>query len=158
MIEIKHLLRRKYIDKLATLTYLNQPIPVNSDYLQVAPAILPLGNSSHIQAYVIVQNQTVNDDSLKCGINQNTSLQLDIVTVFNANSGSSLQSEEISQEIMDLLFPLGGKVLDISIAGFVIWRGWLESSRSITQETADNRIFRNILIFNHSITQGTSTT
>lgn len=153
MKEIKHLLRKAYLEKLAGLTYLNQAIPVDQDYLNVPPAILPIGNSTQVLAHVIFQNQTVNDSSLKCSINQETSLQLDVVTQFNANSGNSAHAELITQEIFDLLFTSDQQRLSFPIPGLNVWRAWLESSRQLSEETKDIRIFRNILIFNHSVQQ-----
>lgn len=153
MIDIKPLLRKAYIDKLAGLTYLAQSVPVDHEYLTSEPAVLPVGNSTLIEAYVIINNQTVNDNSYKCGINQSSSLQLAVTTVFNANSGNSLHSELIANEIFALLFTENEKRIYFDTEGLGVWRAWLESSRVIVEETKDKRIFRNILIFNHSVTQ-----
>lgn len=153
MKEIKHILRKAYLDRLASLTYLSTSIPVDQDYLNGPAAILPVGNSSKIEAYVIIQNQTVNDRSPKCGIDQDTTLQLDVITVFNANSGNSYHAEMITQAAFNLLFTPDSKRITFTIADMYLWRGWLESSRQIVQETSESKIFRNVLIFQHSISQ-----
>lgn len=153
MIEIKHTLRKAYIDRLATLTYLGQSIPVDQDYLNGAPAYLPVGNSTQIEAFVIIQNQTVTDRSPFCGVVQDTSLQLDVVTVFNANAGNSYHAEMIAQEIFDLLFTTDTKRIIFTLTDLNMWRGWLDSSRQLVQETSDSKVFRNVLIFQHSISQ-----
>lgn len=154
MKEIKHLIRKAYVDKLAGLSYLSQPIPIGDNKLTVPPAVLNLGNSTKIQAFVIIQNQTVNDSPIsKCGINQETSIQLDIVTVYNNNSGQSLHAELIAQLVFDKLFDTDSKFLELTIPGVHVWRGWLEGSRIIEDNTLDKSIYRNILIFNHSVSQ-----
>lgn len=153
MIEVKHILRKAYIDRLATLTYLATSIPVDQDYLNGHPALLQIGNSTPIQAYVIIQNQTVTDRSPFCGVVQDTTLQLDVVTVFNANAGNSYHAEMITQKIFDLLFTSDTKRIIFTLTDLNMWRGWLDSSRQLTQETSDSKIFRNVLIFQHSISQ-----
>lgn len=141
MIDITGPLRKAYYDALNG----NISVPVCEQYLDT-------NQYPNATKYVIIQNQTVNDASLKCGINQDSSLQLDIVTIFNANSGGSRQAELIANEILELIFPVKEIVLPAQI-GIKIWRGWLEGSRNITQETSTSRIFRKILILNHTITQ-----
>lgn len=154
MKEIKHILRKAYLDRLnGAITYLGVNIPVDQDYLNGAPALIQIGNSTPIEAYVILQNQTVTDNSPFCHVNQDTTLQLDVVTVFNANSGNSSHAELITQAIFDLLFTTDAKRITFSLTDLNLWRGWLENSRQITQESADDKIFRNVLIFQHSISQ-----
>lgn len=153
MKDIKPILRKGYLDALSSLTYLGVSIPVDHEFLTKQEAILPIGNSTKVKAYVIIQNQTVTDDSPKCLVNQNTSLQLDVVTIFNANAGTAYHSEQISNAILDILFPGSSLDMELSLQYGNLWRGWLESTRTIVQETNTSRIFRNILIFNHTINQ-----
>ena len=155
MIEVKHLLRKAYIDKLAGLNLGGQSIPVCESYLpsNKKPGVLNLAGLPKGEAYVIIHNQTVDDASTKCGVNQGASLQMDIVTVYPAIGGSSLASELIANEVFSLLYPNGGQQMDISIPNLNVWRAWLVSSISIEQDTKESKIFRNNLIFNHSIQQ-----
>lgn len=157
MIDIKSNIRKTIIDSLAGLTYLTVSIPVNQDYLTDAPAQIPLGNSGGFQAYVIFQNQTVNPNNTKMCLNENSSFQLDVVTVFNANSGGSVHAETIGTNILTILNPANTPNFDITIAGMNTWRMKLTSTRGITQETAQTRVFRNILIFELSVNQYAST-
>jgi hypothetical protein len=155
MIEVKTALRTAYFGALQNnINYLGVNIPMDQDFFNGVPATLPIGNSTQVQAYVIFQNQTVNDNNSPfCHVNQNTSCQLDIITRFNANSGNSYHAEQITQKIFDLLFTSDPKRIIFTLTGLNMWRGWLESSRALVQETSDERIFRNILIFQHSISQ-----
>lgn len=155
MIDIKPYIRKAIIDKLlnAPLRYLTIPIPVNQDYLTDNPAVIPLGNSSQFQAYVIFQNQTVNNASTKMCMNENTSFQLDVVTVFNANSGGSIHAENIGSSILTILDPTNTPNMELDVPGVFVWKMRMLSTRSITQETNTSRVFRNILIFDLSVNQ-----
>jgi len=155
MIEIKTALRSAYFSALQdNVNYLGVNIPMDQDFFNGTPATLPIGNSSQVQAYIVFQNQTVNDNNSPfCHVNQNTSCQLDVVTLFNANSGNSYHAEKITQAIYDLLFTTDPKRITFNLPDLNLWRGWLESANALVQETSDQRIFRNVLIFQHSISQ-----
>lgn len=157
MIDIKSNIRKAVIDSLSGLKYLNVPIPVNQDYLTDYPANISLGNVGGFQAYVIFQNQTVNNNSTKMCLNENSSFQLDVVTVFNANSGGSIHAENIATSILTILNPGNTPNMDLSASGMKVWKMRLLSTRSISQETSSNRIFRNILIFDLSVNQWQTT-
>ena len=155
MIDIKSNIRKAIIDKLlaAPLTYQGKVIPVNQDYLTDAPAQITLGNVGGFQAYVIFQNQTVNNNSTKHCLNENSSFQLDVVTVFNANSGGSIHAENIGSSILTILDPSNTPNMDLDASGMYVWKMRMLSTRAISQETANSRVFRNILIFDMSVNQ-----
>jgi hypothetical protein len=153
MIDIKSNIRKAIIDELAGLTYTSVPIPVNQDFLTSPAANINLGNVGGFQAYVIFQNQTVNPNNTKQCLNENSSFQLDIVTVFNANSGGSIHAENIATSILTILNPNNTPNFDITISGMNTWRMRLVSTRSIAQETNTSRVFRNILVFELSVNQ-----
>jgi len=153
MIDIKSNIRKTIIDDLAGLTYTGVSIPINQDFLTDQPANINLGNAGGFQAYVIFQNQTVNPNNTKQCLNENSSFQLDIVTVFNANSGGSIHAENIATSILTILNPENTPNFDIVIPGMNTWRMKLTSTRSIAQETNTSRVFRNILIFELSVNQ-----
>lgn len=155
MIDIKSNIRKAVIDSLlnAPLAYMGKNIPVNQDYLTDAPAIIPMGNVGGFEAYVIFQNQTVNNASTKMCFNENCSFQLDVVTVFNANSGGSIHAENIASSILTILDPSGTPNMDLSASGMTVWKMRMLSTRAISQETSTSRIFRNILIFDLSVNQ-----
>lgn len=155
MIDIKSNIRKAVIDKLKNypLTYQSVAIPINQDYLTSAPAVIPLGNAGGFQAYVIFQNQTVNNNSPKMCLNENTSFQLDVVTVFNANAGGSIHAENIGGNILSILDPANTPNMDLAASGMTVWKMRLLSTRGITQETSTSRVFRNILIFDLAVNQ-----
>lgn len=155
MIEVKHLLRKAYGNKLSTLSFNGMAVQVFQNYLpsNFKNNTYAIDGQPNGSAYVIIQNQTVDDDSTKCGVNQNSSIQLDVVTKYPATGGSTLLSELITNQIFALLYPNGGQKMDLSITGVNLWRSWLVGSRTIEETTNDSKIFRNILIFNHSIQQ-----
>ncbi len=153
MIDIKSNIRKTVIDNLAGLTYTGVSIPVNQDFLTSSPANINLGNVGGFQAYVIFQNQTVNNNSPKQCLNENSSFQLDVVTVFNANSGGSVHAESIGTSILTILNPNDTPNMDLSASGMTVWKMRLLSTRSIAQETSTSRVFRNIMIFDLSVNQ-----
>lgn len=155
MKEVKHLLRKAYYDVLKDIKFDGKPLQVVQNYLPTKDIIntFKVDSSPQGQAYIVMSNQTVNDDSPKCLINQNASIQLDIVTVMPSTGGSTLLAEKITDKVFELLFPNGGNEMNISIPDMHVWRSWLVSSRTIEEVTPSNLIYRNILIFNHSINQ-----
>jgi len=156
MREIKHLLRKNYIDRLSGLTYRGVAIPVDDEYLTKTAAQLNIGNSTGVQAYVLIQNQTTNDDSPKCGIIQNSTLQIHIYTEFNPNSGNYAHADLIGDAILQILMPGSSKQIAFDINGYQVVRAWEENSMQLSEETPNKRIFRNILVLNHTIAQLTT--
>lgn len=152
MIEVSHLLRKAYIATLSPINYLGKVIPIYDTFEKEA-AILPIGNSTQCFAYILIHDITVNDDSLKCGVNQNASIQVQIVTKFNANTGESLHSEIIGSLCLQKLAPNSQRIEVTLDDPAYNWLGRYESSRPINSETATNRIFTKNYIFSHKINQ-----
>lgn len=157
MIEIKPYLRRAYLEKLNNVVYEGVVIPFDDENLTKDPAYIVVGNSTPIEAYVLIQNQMVQDNSPKCSVNQNTQLQLDVVTRFpnggGANTGNYAHADFISSEILQILFPFSPNKIDLHLENAQLWMGFLETSRHILEEHAEERVYRNVLILNHSIKQ-----
>lgn len=147
------LLRQSYIDALSSLSYHGVSIPVFDEYVisGYQLPVIPISTYLQPKAYVLVKNQTVNDASLKCGINQNMSLQLDVVTVYDSDSGGFKLSELIAQKICNLIFT--SNKLNISNVELNIWKGVLESTTNISEESQTNRIYRTVLLLNHTVQQ-----
>lgn len=149
-------LRLAYVQALSSLKLNGVAIPVVDEYLNVSEAQLNITPTLKAKAHVKITNQTNNDASLKCAINQNHTLQLDCTVTFPANSGGYLQSELIADNCLDLLFD--GMKTKLNSEYLNIWRAWEEGARNITEETTTSRIFRRVLIFNHSLQQKEITT
>jgi hypothetical protein len=152
MIEVSHLLRKAYIATLSPINYLGKVIPIYDTFEKEA-VTLPVGNSTQCFAYILIHDITVNDDSAKCGINQNASIQVQVVTKFNANTGESLHSEIIGSLCLQKLAP-NSQIVKINLdEPAYSWFGRMESNRPINSETATNRIFTKNYIFSHKINQ-----
>lgn len=154
MIEIESPIRTAFITALRDqITYLGKVIPIDEENLNVAPAQIQVGNSTGFEAFMLVRNQTVNDDSAKCSINQNSSIQLDCVTTFNGNSGNSYHAQQIKNLVFAILFPNGGKRLQLSMVGLYMWRGWYLSGRTTVDQDTNTKTYRSLAIFSMSVGQ-----
>lgn len=157
MIQIFSPLREAYITKLASLSYLGVNIPVDDENLTQPKAELPVGNSTGVQAWVLLTDQTLQDNSSKCCVNQNTQLTIDVYTEFMAatgsNSGNYTHSDKIAGQILAILFPNCSNIVDISMPEAQIWLGYLETSLHIMEEYSSSRLYRTVLILNHSVKQ-----
>lgn len=160
MIEVKHYLRKAYLQKFASLTYQGKAIPMDDENLTKPPAVFNYGNIP-VEAYVLIQNQTLQDASPKCAVNQNTQLQLDVTTVFptgTTNNGGYMLADQISDVILQELFPGAINQIDLPFPEAQLWNGYLVSSQHLFSEFEASRVYRNILILNHSIKQNQLTT
>lgn len=157
MIEIKPYIRKAILQKLNSVTYLGETIPFDDENLTKPVAKLPIGNAMGVDAYVLLRNQTVQDDSPKCSVSQNTQIQLDVITWFanggGANTGNYAHADLISSEILQILFPFAPNKIDLNIPEAQIWGGSLVSSRHIMEDHAEGRYYRNILNINIGVKQ-----
>lgn len=152
MLEVSHLLRKAYIAKLNNLTYLGKLIPVYDEYEREG-VLLPIGNTTQCIAYCLIKDITVNDDSPKCGISEDVSIQLQVVTKFNANTGENLYAELIGNLALLILSGGGNRVVVDVDPPFDNFIGRKISSRAINSETKTNRIFTKNYVFLHKISQ-----
>jgi hypothetical protein len=145
------LLRESYISLFQNYEYNGVSIPFFDEYVSPSIALPQIQISTYLapKCYVLITNQTTNDASLKCYRNENLSLQLDVTTIYDANSGGFKLAELIANDILEKLFI--GQQIQLTNNELNIWRGWLESSPNISEETQTSRIFRKILVLNHSI-------
>lgn len=153
MIEIAPLLRKAYVSKLSNLVFFSKVVPV-WDTFEKEATIYP--NINNMQAYILIKDITVNDDSPKCSINEDVSIQVQVVTMFNANTGESLYSEQLGNTVLGALMPFSRNRVDIGELGNEqawSWIGRKVSARQINSETATTRIFSRNYIFSHKITQ-----
>lgn len=145
-------LRKAYVSKLENVFYLGVQLPVYDTYAKSGREI----NSGFIGilAYILIKDITVNDDSPKCGITQDVSIQVQVVTLTHAETGEGLHSERIGSEVLKALIPSGTNKVDIrEIDGAVSWSGRFVSSRPIDSVTPTQKIFTRNYIFLHKITQ-----
>lgn len=158
MIEVKHLIRQSLLAKLANLTYLGVSIPVDDENLTHTPATI-LGAGPGVQAYVLIQNQTSQDASAKCGVNENVQTQLAVTTLFTAaqgaNYGNYAHADLIASAILQILFPSSPQI-DLTLSGGVatLWKGIKRDSiHPPSEEYPTGRAYRNIIILDVSVSQ-----
>lgn len=150
-------LRKAYVLALSNLTYKGVKIPVYEEKATPTTnrpfANIPYGNTT-VQAYIVLLNQTSNDNSSKCIRNDQASIQVQITTVWPQDKGGSLMAEEISDLVTAELFDESGLFnLMVLPTPFEIWKGVLEGARNMPYETETNSVWVRQLILNNWITQ-----
>lgn len=126
------------------IVYANKKVGVFEEYYAPATgntkALFNVGTSP-VEAYIILLNQTNNNDPLnKCGRNDELSIQIQINTVWPASKGGSKVAEEISNLILAKLFP--DSDLNATVVfpnGFVCWKANVESTRNINFDANESR-------------------
>lgn len=157
MVDVFLPVRQALIERLSTLEYLSIPIPVDDENLTHPKAILPVGTPP-VAAWVLIQNQTMQDNSGQCCINQDTQLQIDILTEFPAgtgqNAGSYTHADNIANAILELLFEGCSNQSTLELEdGLNMWRQWRSGGTHLMSEFTNSRIYRNILIMSFSVQQ-----
>jgi len=106
-------------------------IPVYEEYLPDDGVIATLPAPNLCDAYIVLKNQTANEDILhKCGHNDQSSIQIQVYTNFSNGRGGSKTAEEITAKIFDLLFVDGKFKLNMP-SELHLWKGAIESTRNI---------------------------
>jgi hypothetical protein len=145
-------LREAYIDKLGTLQILGETIPVYDEFMGATVA-----NIGYAQAYCLVTNQTAQDILIKTGFYNDCSITVDIVTKFPKNKGGKKLSEQIANEVLQLIRT--GNTSDYpAMTNFQIVTCQLLTNQGLIEENTANTVFRKILGFTHKIKQINSTT
>lgn len=145
-------LREAYIDKLGTLQILGETIPVYDEFMGATVA-----NIGYAQAYCLVTNQTAQDILIKTGFYNDCSITVDVVTKFPKNKGGKKLSEQIANEVLQLIRT--GSTSDYpAMTNFQIVTCQLLTNQGLIEENTANTVFRKILGFTHKIKQINSTT
>jgi len=143
---------------LSGIPFMGKTINAFEEYLQESTtkkkSVLTIG-SQQVTAYIILLNQTVNDNSSKCMRNDEASIQVQITTVFPADSGGSLIGEQISDLVLAKLFNVDNmQITGVNLPGpLEIWRARFVSSRNINYNTDTNRVWITQLTLSFSINQ-----
>lgn len=147
--------RKALITALSPITYKTKAIPIHEEYLEYTttkPATFVTVGNQQVECYIILRNQTANDNSAKCVRNDEVSIQVQIYTVFGNNKGGSLTAEEISEVVMNKVSN-DGLIGDISIANMGLWRLWVDSYTNLQYNENTNRIWTTIVTLNGTVTQ-----
>jgi len=150
-------IRTAYVEKTTGITFLTKVIPVFEEYVQETAtkkkAILTIG-TMQIEAYIILLNQTVNDNSPKCQRNDQTSIQAQVTTVFPLGKGGTKTAEQIAELFMDKLFVNSNLETNLVLPPpFHIWKSVMEGVKNINYTTDTNSVWITQLILNHYVSQ-----
>lgn len=150
-------IRTALATRLSTLSYLGTDIPVYEEYVQETTsrpkAILTIGNMQ-VEAYVILLNQTMNDNSSKCMRNDLCGIQVQICTVFIGAKGGSKTAELISEEVLALLFDADGLYSSIEVAEPLnSWIGEVVTIQNLNFDEQNSRTWITQLVLEYGITQ-----
>jgi len=143
---------------LSGIPFMGKTINSFEEYLQESTtkkkAVLTVG-SQQVTAYIILLNQTVNDNSSKCLRNDEASIQVQVTTVFPADAGGSLVAEQIADLVLARLFDVDNmQITGINLPEqFEIWRARFISSRNINYNTDTNRVWITQLTLSFSVNQ-----
>ena len=144
MLEAASVLRKAYKDLLASVVIGATQIPVYDEQLT------PGGTTAQIQGatcYILLTNQTESDISPKCAFHQECSITVDIVTKYPAGKGGKLLSEQISNQVQQLIMPdKSGQNINVA-PYFNCWYVNKELSRGITEFNLDSTVYRKVIVF-----------
>jgi len=126
-------------------------IPVYEEYLPAAGKKAKIVyNNQTVEVYVILLNQTSNNDTrLKCVRNDQSSIQIQVNTIFPSGTGGSELAEIIGDYIKLKIWPFGNdnnNNLQIDPA-FNLWKVDYESARNIPYDTDTNRVWVHQMTF-----------
>lgn len=145
-------LREAVISKLSTVAITGVTIPVYDEFMGATVAEI-----GYAQAYCLVTNQTAQDILIKCGFYNDCSITIDIVTKYPKNKGGKKLSEQIANEVLQLMRT--GNTQDYPVmANFQIVTCKLIINQGIIEENTGNTVFRKLLGFQLKIKQINSTT
>jgi len=144
--------RTAIVNALNNVQYQYKRIGVFEEYLQETStnkkAVFPT-----FEAYIILLNQTSNDNSPKCHRNNEDSIQIQITTVYPAGKGGSKVAEEIANVVLGILFPNEFYKSNLTIPNMDVWKSELIGTRNLNFNENESRIWINQLILVSNISQ-----
>lgn len=150
MLEAAYKLRSAYFQLLdGNILIGGTPIPIHDEQLPPTgtTASINLGSGNVAKCYILLTNQTETDISPKCDFHQECSITLDIVTKYPKGYGGKMLSEQISNQIQQLVLPdIKGQNLNVG-PEFNCYYVNKELSRGISEFNLDSTVYRKILVF-----------
>ncbi len=142
---------------LNNIVYNTVKIGVFEEYVQETTnnkmGIITVGGVP-VNAYIILLNQTSNDNSPKCGRNDLCSIQIQIKTEWPASKGGSKMGEEISELVYSALFTEDGKFTTLTLPnGLSLWRGVMDGTINLNYDGNSSRTWITQLILNLEVSQ-----
>jgi len=150
-------LRTSLYSALQGIVYKTKTIPVyeekvNPSALASVPTVA-IG-TDQVKCYIVLLNQTENDDSPKCHKNDACSIQIQINTVFPLTKGGSKTAEEIENLVYSKLFPVTSLMTGLVLPSpFTLWKSVKQGSRSIQYDSETNSIWTRQITFQLWISQ-----
>lgn len=148
-------LRTSLYASLQGIVYNTKTIPVYEEKVSTTPpvAVVTIGGVQ-VQCYIILLNQTENDDSPKCHKNDACSIQIQINTVFPFTKGGSKTAEGIENLVYAKLFPTSSLMTGLVLPSpFTLWKSVKQGSRSIQYDTETNSVWTRQITFSLWIAQ-----
>lgn len=141
------LIRTAYFAALQNLVYKTKTIPVYEEQVTDGSPMVSVNiGGVLVQCYIILQNQTANDISAKCGRSDEASIQVQINTLFPRGKGGSKTAEEISELVYSRLLES-----DLNVNG--LWSTQMPYTRNIPYNTETNSVWCLVCLFTNRITQ-----
>ncbi|MFD2597524.1 hypothetical protein ACFSQ3_01065 [Sphingobacterium corticis] len=103
--------------------------------------------------YIVVSGQSSSETSFKCGFSGDYMITLNIVCKYPIGSGTKKDSEEISNMVLERVYPSISTTGVVISEDFDIWNTRLVTNRTIVDETGSERVITKVLTFQHSINQ-----
>jgi len=150
-------IRAMYMMAIPFVTYMGQNIYLFEEFLQETStrniANITIGNMN-MQAYILLLNQTLNDNSPKCMRSDECSIQIQIVTIFKRESGGSRFAEEIGELILNKIFPIDVVEPTLSLPEpLKLIRTQFETSVNIPLNTETDTRWITQLLLTHTVNQ-----
>lgn len=131
-------IRQAVLNAINPVIYQGKNIYAYNDKVMLSaskPAVyLDIPNSSNkVQAYIIILNQNSNNnDQNKDNRNDQASIQLQITTRFVSGTGERKQNDEITQLVLNKLYPNGNKRMSVVLPdGLNLWKCYLEINKPL---------------------------
>lgn len=160
MLDASGPLRNAYLGLLAGVNISGTPIPIYDEQLPnpIPAGKLPPATIGAAKVYILVTNQTETDISPKCNFHQECSITIDIVTKYPVSQGGKKLSEEISNQVQQLIYPSpDGHNLDVG-PYFNCYYVSKELSRGLTEFNMDSTVYRKLIVFTNKLEELTPVT
>lgn len=146
-------IRTAFFDALQGIVYKGVTIPVWEEVINGSISVIGVGNMQ-AEAYIIIQNQTANDISVKCRRTDECSIQVQINTRWAIGTGGSKSAEEIGELVCDKLFTATNLETSVVLdSPFQMWKSKLESTRNIPYQTEDKFVWVHNMVFTAWVSQ-----
>lgn len=154
MLESSDALRGAYATLLAGVNIGGVIIPSFDERVNGPTATIMYG-STPVECYIILRDQTETDISPKCNFETENAIQVDINTKFPKGTGGKYLSEQISNQVKQLIYPSPNIELPMG-SDFQCYGTRLNMSKGLIEYDTATDNYRKILLFIHRVNQLTT--